>query len=195
MIFFKKLLFIGLSTSLLLAAPSSKKDAQLKSIIKMGERGSSLLIKTLSSKMKKSMQKGGVSNAFEFCSNQAYALTQKVNTKLPIGVSVKRISQRYRSPANAPQKNELHILQMLQIMKELNIILPKYLIEQVDTYKYKYYKPIIIDKKVCLKCHGNIINTDIKQAIAKRYPLDNAIKYKMRDIRGAIVVTIDKSVK
>ena len=142
--------------------------------------------------MKKRMKDGGVMSALDFCSNQAYSLTEKVNQQLPNGVRVKRISAKYRSPANKPTDRELAILESFQNMKDMNIILPKFLIEEVDTKTYKYYKPLVINNKVCLKCHGTIKDIELKREIANRYPLDNAMGYKRYDLRGAVVVTIKK---
>jgi hypothetical protein len=186
---------IALSSSLLLAAPATKKETELKSVIKDGKHGSQLLLKTLGKNMKKNMKSGGVMKALDFCSNEAYTLTQKVNQKLPNGVTVKRISNKFRSPANKPQGNEQAVLKSFKEMQDLNIVLPAYLVEKTGPHTYKYYKPLVIKKGVCLKCHGVIKDIDLKREIAKRYPLDNALGYKMKDLRGAIVVTVDKSVK
>ena len=184
---------VALSSSLLLAAPSQKRDAELKSVVKIGDRGSKMLLQTLGKNMKKRLADGGVMSALDFCSNEAFTLTENVNKKLPNGVRVKRISAKYRSPANKASTKELAILASFEKMKEMNIILPKHLIEKVDNHTYKYYKPLFIKKQICLECHGDIKNIDIKRAIASRYPLDKALGYKMGDLRGAIIVTVDKS--
>ena len=188
----KHLTYISLCASLLVAAPVNKKEAELASAIELGNKGSALLLKTLGKNMKKRMGDGGVMKALDFCSNEAYTLTEKVNQQLPNGVRVKRISSKYRSPANKPSEKELAILKSFETMKELNIILPKYVVEKVDTHIYKYYKPLLINKKVCLKCHGVIKDIDLKREIAGKYPLDSALGYKMHDLRGAVVVTIKK---
>jgi len=189
----KQIVYISLSASILLGAPNSKKqDAELESVIKTGNKSSKILLKTLGKNMKHHMQKGGVFKALDFCSNEAYTLTEEVNQKLPNGVRVKRISRKFRSPVNAPKGNEAAILKSFEDMKNLNVILPKYVIEQVDAHTYKYYKPLVINKKVCLKCHGVLKDIELKRAIAQRYPLDSAMKYKMGDLRGAVVVTIKK---
>ena len=149
-----------------------------------------LLIKTLSSQMKKEMKNGGVMNALHFCSQEAYKLTQKVNKKLPNGVRVKRISLKYRNPTNKPAKDETVILESLQKLQQEHVLLPHHLLQKVNATTYKYYKPILLNQKVCLKCHGNIKDTDLKRAIAKQYPVDKAKNYKMGDLRGAVVVTV-----
>jgi len=70
------------------------------------------------------------------------------------------------------------------------VVLPSYLLEKVDATTFKYYKPITINKGVCLKCHGSLKNGALKSAIQERYPLDKAMGYEMNDLRGAVVVTI-----
>jgi hypothetical protein len=194
----KSLTIISLSASLLLAANethTTKQNKHLKNVVQMGQKGSKLLLKTLGSNMKKNMKKGGPLQALDFCSNEAYNLTEKVNKQLPRGVRVKRVSLKFRNPANAPQADEAKILQALEKLQENNVILPRHLVEKVDGHVYKFYKPLFIKKKVCLQCHGNIKDTDLKRAIAERYPIDKAKHYKMNDLRGAVVVTIDTSAK
>jgi len=186
---------IGLTSSLLLAAPQSKEEMQMQSVIKQGKEGVALLAKTLGKNMKMHMKKGGPMDALNFCSNEAYDLTQTVNQKLPNGVTVKRVSKLHRSPANAPIQNEEIILDSLEKLQKSGVILPEYIVEKIDTKRFKYYKPLLIDKAVCLKCHGDVKDIDMKRAIAERYPLDKALGYEMNDLRGAIIVTIDKSVK
>jgi len=188
----QSMLLVGASTSLLLAAPQTQQDKELQSVIKTGKSTSKVLLQTLGKNMKKHMKQGGVMDALNFCSKEAYALTEKVNTKLPEGVQAKRISANFRNPSNTPTENELKILNSLQTLQESNVILPKFVVEKVDTHTYKFYKPLVIAKKVCLKCHGDVKNVDLKRAISKNYPLDKAMGYKMGDLRGAIVITIKK---
>jgi len=191
----KSITLITLSTSLLLGASQNKKNSELDKVIQTGERSSKLLIQTLGSQMKSKLKKGGVMKTLDFCANEAYNITQKVNEKLPKGIRVKRISTKYRNPANAPKDNELAVLESFLKLKNSNIIMPKQLVEQVDEKTFKYYKPIFINNKACLKCHGTIKDVEIRRAIADRYPIDSANDYKLGDLRGAVVVTIIKSIK
>ncbi len=188
----KSITLLALSTSLLLAGPQSKKTSELDKVIKIGDRGSKLLIETLGSQMKSKLKNGGVTKALDFCTDEAYNITQKVNKKLPKGVRVKRISSKYRNPANAPKDNELAVLESFLKLKNSNVIMPKQLVEQVDEKTFKYYKPIFIDNKACLECHGTIKDVEIRRAIAARYPIDSANDYELGDLRGAVVVTIKR---
>jgi hypothetical protein len=183
---------LSIAAALLTASPQKKQNQELQTIIRTGKSSSKLLLKTLGANMKKNMKSGGVMQALDFCSQEAYNLTQKVNQKLPNGVRVKRISLKYRNPANKPTQDEEIILQSLQNLQTENVMLPKQLVQKIDTNTYKYYKPLLINKKVCLKCHGNVKDTDLKRAIKERYPIDKALQYKMGDLRGAVVVTIKK---
>ena len=188
----KSITLITLSTVLLLGASQSKKSSELDKIIKTGQRSSKLLIQTLGKQMKSKLKKDGVMKTLDFCANEAYNITQKVNKKLPKGVRVKRISAKYRNPANAPKGNELAVLESFEKLKSSNVIMPKQLVEQVDEKTFKYYKPLFINNKACLECHGTIKDVELRRAIAKRYPIDSANNYELGDLRGAVVVTIKR---
>ena len=188
----KSLVVVSLSATLLLAGQGHKKDDTFKDVVKTGKESSKLLLKTLGSNMKKKMKAGGAMSALDFCSKEAYNLTEKVNKELKKGVSIKRISLKYRNPANKPEADEMKVLKALTQLKSADVILPKQIVQKVNATTYKYYKPLLINKKVCLKCHGDIQNKKLADAIAKKYPADKATHYKMGDLRGAVVVTVKK---
>jgi len=190
----KSIAIVSLTASLLVAGQGNgkKKDEALQNVIKTGKQSSKLLLKTLGSNMKKNMKAGGPMKALDFCSQEAYNLTEKVNKQLQKGVTIKRISMKYRNPSNKPEADETAVLEALAKLKSANVILPKKIVQKVSADTYKYYKPLVINKKVCLKCHGDIQNKKLQDEIAKKYPTDKATHYKMGDLRGAIVVTIKK---
>jgi len=151
-----------------------------------------LLLKTLGGNLQKHMKAGGPIDALNFCSDNAYNLTEQVDERMGRDVSVKRISLKYRNPANAPQGSEKAILESLQTLHANAVVLPKEVVEVVGNGSYKYYKPLLINKEVCLKCHGDVAKTPLAEAIEERYPEDKATGYKMNDLRGAIVVTVKR---
>lgn len=189
------LLLSGLLTStIVLANPYESKQEELASVIETGQKSSMLLLKTLGGNLKKHMKAGGPMAAAEFCMTNAFPLTDKVGNDLGEDVTVKRISLKERNPANRPATDEEStVLNTFQTLQENNILLPEYLVEQVNKDTYKYYKPLSINKGVCLKCHGDISKDKRVEAyIGENYPTDKATGYKMNDLRGAIVVTIKK---
>lgn len=191
----KSTLLISLCASMLVAEavaePVQEIRTELQKTVEIGESSSALLIQTLGKNMKTHMEKGGVMDALKFCSDEAYGLTQEINTKLPLGATAKRISLKYRNPANAPKENETKVLETFESLKALNVVMPEYLVEKIAEKTYKFYKPLTMNNEVCLKCHGNISkDIDLKREVAKVYPLDKAINYELNDLRGAVVVTI-----
>lgn len=187
----KSIALISLSSAVLLATPLDTQDKKINRAIELGDTSSKILLKTLKENMKKHMADGGVMDAFSFCSDQAYLLTESVNKTLPSGITTKRISLKYRNPANAPKEDEAKVLKSIETLKEANVVLPDYFIEVVNANSYKYYKPIVIEDKACLKCHGEASkNVELRRAINNKYPIDKAKNYEMDDVRGAVVVTV-----
>jgi len=187
------IILIGLSSSILLSNQNQKKDTEFNSIVNDGKKASKVLISTLGKTMQNHMKQGGPIAALDVCSTKAFLLTEEVNKKLPNGTSVKRISLKYRNPTNEPQYNEFEVLKSLEKLKDTNIVLPDYLIEKLDNNTFKFYKPLVIKDKVCLICHGSLTNdVNLKKAISSKYPMDNAVNYKMGDLRGAVVVIIKR---
>jgi len=179
--------------AVLSANPYESTQEEIDAVKTVGQKASSELLKTLGGNLQAHLKAGGAMDAFHFCSDQAYPLTESVDKELGAEVAVKRVSLKYRNPANAPQKDEKAILEALETLKANNAVLPAEIVEVVGDGTYKYYKPLLINKEACLKCHGDIDKTPpLADAIRKRYPEDTATGYKMNDIRGAIVVTVKK---
>ena len=189
----KKTLFtVFVSVSILLAAPASNTVNESAAIKKIGDTAARQLLKTLGGNLKKHLKAGGPKEALRFCAGNAYTLTDKVDKSLGDNISVKRISRRYRNPLNAPDSEETAVLRIFDQMKKNRVAMPDALVQNLGNGTYKYYKPLMINKHVCLKCHGNVRKDDpeLYTAIKSLYPDDRAMNYSMGDLRGAIVVEI-----
>lgn len=177
-----------LIVSLLLSTILFSKEVS-QEIIDTGDKLSKELLTKLSSKLSHEIKNNSLLSAAKFCNSNALTLTEEVNLHQVQGISVKRISLKERNSANTPKADEAAALKSMQKMlnkKEL----PEYIIEQ-EGKTYKYYKPLVIKKEVCLRCHGDISsNPEISKFIKEAYPDDKAIGYKMGDLRGAILVEI-----
>ncbi len=179
---------ISLSALLLLTCLFAQ-DEVPQDIAKTGNEVSLALMKQLVPKLQHEMKTNGLLSASKFCHENAFILTEEVNLHQLKGVSVKRISLKERNPANAASEDEKKVLESMRTMLEKNE-LPEYIITQVDNH-YKYYKPLVIKKEACLKCHGDISkNPELNTFIKEHYPLDKTTGYKMNDLRGAILVEI-----
>lgn len=184
---------MAITSTLLSAQVLTSDDKEYGSVVQSGKEASKLLLETLQKNMQEHLKQGGVMDALNFCSNEAMAITQQVNSKLPDGIETKRVSSKFRNPANEPQNDEMKLLSSLQTMQSEKQILPEFIVEKVDAHTFKFYKPLTINKPICLQCHGDLSSNQLlKKAIEERYPTDKALDYKMNDLRGAVVVTIKK---
>jgi len=149
---------------------------------------------TLEKQLKNNMKKGGPDPAAIFCSTKAMGLTHAVNISFAHDTHIRRISLKYRNSENSPKSDEAQVLNDIQKLYTEGKEIEPLIVKKIYSDTYKVYKPIFINKKVCLKCHGDITKRD-KNAymiIKNNYPNDKAIEYKMGDLRGAFVVTIVK---
>lgn len=168
---------------------STNKELKLEAktaIMKMGG--------TLKAHVKQNMKKGGPVQVAKFCSHEAANIEAQVNKTYKKGISVKRISLKYRNSNNAPTIDEAKVLRTMQADLDANKKLPKMIVKEVGKNHYKVYKPIFINKGLCLKCHGvaKVRNKPAYKIVKKEYPHDKAIGYKMGDLRGAFVVDMVK---
>jgi len=187
----KKIILSIVAVAMSATFVSASTDKEIKqeaktAIMKMGT--------TLKAHMKQNMKAGGSMQAAAFCSNEARGIAKKVNDSYEKGVSVKRISLKYRNPADKPTADEAKVLEELHTAFDANKTVPKMLVKEISDNHYKVYKPIFINNGVCLQCHGvNGVRDDkAYKLIEAKYPDDKAVGYKNGDLRGAFVVDIVK---
>jgi hypothetical protein len=127
-----------------------------------------------------------------FCTSSAQALTHEVNVSFARETTVHRTSLKYRNSENSPKSDERKVLRKMQEDFDAGKKLPTMLVKKIYNNTYKVYKPIYINKGVCLKCHGDFktINKKAYKIIKENFPNDKATDYKMGDLRGAFVVKI-----
>ncbi len=173
--------------------PPKKHDESQEAIL-LGRMAAERLMRTLGGQMKTHLQESGPAGALGFCAAKAQELTAQVNRELPEGVKVKRISLRYRNPVDAPKEDEAKVLQALHLLRDTGVILPGHILQKTGPHSYKFYKPITINKGVCLNCHGDValMKPGVKRALARLYPGDRATGYRLGNLRGAVVTTIKR---
>jgi len=178
---------VAMSATFLSATTNKEIKQEAKTaIMKMG--------KTLKMHMKQNMKAGGPVQAATFCSDKARGLAKKVNASYEKGLHVKRISLKYRNPSDKPTADEAKVLKELHTAFNTKKAVPKMLVKEVGKNHYKVYKPIFINKGVCLTCHGvsGVKDEKAYKLIKAKYPNDKAVGYKQGDLRGAFVVDIVK---
>ena len=176
-----------LSLTLLNAAtPKEIKEEAKTAIIKLKT--------TLQTQLKKNMKKGGPEQAAIFCSNQAFNITNSIDISFAHDTNIRRISLKTRNSENSPKTDEKVVLEQIEKDYKSGKKIEPLIVKQTFEDTYKVYKPIFINKGVCLKCHGDVRQRDAKayKIIKQNYPNDKAINYNPNDLRGAFVVTIVK---
>ena len=105
--------------------------------------------------------------------------------------SIRRISLKYRNPANKPTKKEELILksfeEKLQSGAGFNDLVFKQTITNYKEKTFTYIKAIPV-KEVCLNCHGDNVSKKVLKQIKINYPNDKAIGFNLGEIRGAFSV-------
>lgn len=137
----------------------------------------------LSSNLLAALTQGGPTNAVGFCSTRALPLTVSAASD---GASLHRISHRPRQPANRAQSNDLEVIRRFQAARRpgagLNPVLTTNAAGQVS-----FYAPIILNTPLCLQCHGTPgveVAEPTGTLLRQRYPMDEALGFKLGDLRG-----------
>ncbi|HRO69122.1 MAG TPA: DUF3365 domain-containing protein [Chitinophagaceae bacterium] len=146
---------------------------------------------TLRSSLAKAIAEGNFEGAINFCREAAYPLTA---TYMTPGTRLKRVSDRYRNPANKPDEKEQSILAAFKDLKDSGKPVDPVFELDEDGNRH-YFKPIFI-QSLCLNCHGSRdeqIRPDVWNAIRQRYPSDLAFDYQEGDLRGLWHLSYNKN--
>jgi len=145
------------------------------------------LTRDLLTRLRAEMEQGGALAGVEVCSQVAPRIAMDHSTE---GRVVRRVSLKLRNPMNAPDAYERGVLErfaMLQDRGELPAEWAEVMPDGGGTLRY--LRPIVIAQP-CLACHGDPATIDpaVRAAIAERYPEDEAVGYRLGDLRGAVSV-------
>jgi hypothetical protein len=137
----------------------------------------------------------GTAGAVEFCNVQALPILEDLGRKYE--VEIRRVSNRYRNPADQPQEDEKSLLEAYEYNAE-NGSKSDPNIQKFDNGEmYLYTKAIVIPGDFCLSCHGKAgkdINDETLERLNKLYPEDKATGHQVGDLRGMWSIRIPKKV-
>ena len=153
-----------------------------------------VLVNTLGGRLTEVIQSDGIIKAIDVCKEEAYDITDDLEEKLGKNVSIKRVSNKYRNPKNAPDKYEIEALAWFEEQIAQGNMLPKVYGQKIQRNKneiYRFYKPMKMQTK-CLLCHGDeeALMPSVAERVKKLYPNDRATGYQEGDFRGVIRVEI-----
>ena len=182
----------GILTLFMIFSCGPNDDTIKQKYLQKGGEIASATQNVLLKNVSQAMKKGGPEYAIEFCNLNAMVLKDSLS-KL-YNCEIKRISNKFRNPVDMPQ-TETEMEQLNQY--EEAFLGGKQLQSNVLLFdnRIEYYKPIMVAKNACLKCHGepNInISSETLAKIKERYPIDRATGYALNDFRGAWKITFSK---
>jgi len=140
---------------------------------------------TLKAALGAAMAKGDLVAALDVCTDEAPHIAADVTEQS--GITVGRTSEKLRNPANRPSDWQLAVLREWQADKASGIdISGREYFTALPDGGFRYMSPIFV-KPPCLTCHGESLSAELQTALDARYPTDQAIGYRVGDLRGAFI--------
>ncbi len=147
-------------------------------------------IAELKGELMKSMSKEGPAESIPLCREKAPEIAASISKEK--GWTIGRTTLKLRNTANAPDWWEFKYLLKFEEQRKKGkgvSTLEHYEITDRGGEKvFRYIKAIPIMQKPCLMCHGVTLPKDVKDAMDKNYPYDNATGYNAGEIRGAFTI-------
>ena len=147
-------------------------------------------MQTLKKELQAGMQEGGPVNAVSVCNLTAPAIASTYSARN--GWEVGRTSLKVRNPVNAPDAWERSVLETFEARKRAGEDPAKmeyYEVVRQDGAGNLRYMKAIPTAGLCLACHGEQVDSITKTRLETLYPDDQALGYRVGDIRGAFTIT------
>ena len=169
------------------AVPLPDAPPAWSSAIRRAEDAGAAFQKALQGRLAAALSQGGAAGAIEVCATEGPRIAAEVSAASDVKMG--RTSDRLRNPANVPpawartfvllsagEKAAAVKPLAVDLGGELGVLLP------------------VGVKAACLGCHGPSASTQpkVKEALAARYPKDQAVGYAEGDLRGFLWVEVKK---
>ncbi len=147
----------------------------------------------LTAQLQEAIAANGPAGALDFCKVNALPLLKSLESKH--AVTIRRVSSQPRNPADAPNLQELPLLDAYAYNAE-NKIASDPSIQKIENGEVLLYtKPILMANALCLSCHGDPkkdIAPETTTKLKQLYPQDPAIGYALGDLRGMWALRLPK---
>lgn len=141
----------------------------------------------------KQIQAQGVVGAVEYCNLKALPIMDSLSQAHK--ATIRRVSNRWRNPADAPNAQELPIIEAYEFAAEQGQELREEVFLEDSTEQLIYTRPISIGAGLCLQCHGTAgkeLSPEAASKLRELYPEDKATGYELGEWRGIWKVTFEK---
>ncbi len=148
----------------------------------------------LKGELKTALRGGRSVQAISVCSKVAPQLAARYS--LPSGVQVGRTSGGCRNPENRPdswEKEGLMLLEKRRLHGETLAGMEYWqeVEEEGGERSFRYLRAIPTGS-LCLRCHGEKIGSKLKRALRRIYPEDQAVGFRLGELRGAFTITLSQ---
>ena len=137
------------------------------------------------------LQQGGGVAAIRVCRERAPAIATQLNQTL--GVTIRRTSERWRNPANAPDTFESGVLQQFAAAAAAAPDVNQLRFEEVLNGQGQprlHVMQAIALQGPCVMCHGSELSDEIRDSLRLLYPADHATGFSPGELRGAFSVSV-----
>jgi len=165
--------------------------AEQERALALGRSAMSGAFARLSGELGRAVAEGGVPGALRFCSVEAVPLTNAAARASSAGI--RRFSHRPRNPANAADAVQGRMIAGWQAaIAGGGTPGPDV---QAGGSTVVFRAPIVLNNPLCLQCHGEPgrdIAPENLALIRSLYPRDQAVGFRMGDIRGGWEIRLDR---
>jgi hypothetical protein len=147
--------------------------------------------KAISVKLEGAVKNEGMQKAMQYCLLRNYSFLDSLEKTEH--VLIRRTSDKLRNPLNKPDSIEAGLIQAYEYNFTHHISTNPHppLMEE----KYLLFTSPIVIEGTCLECHGTVgkeISEENYKIIKAAYPQDQAINYKLEQLRGMWSIRMDK---
>jgi hypothetical protein len=162
---------------------SASGDVQL---LKQARSQIKVIAGELQMRVARDIQEKGAENVLDSCRLQVTGITDRLSVHS--GWEIRRTSFKVRNPHNVPDPWEEDVLRLFEQRLAEGVAPETFEFAKVVNLDgkrvFRYMKPIIM-QDFCTTCHGSELSPELADKITRRYPQDQAVGFKLGELRGA----------
>ena len=185
----KKILVLSVTLFILFAISAKAEDSRVLQCRVLARD----FMTELKGELKVAIRSGGTVKAISVCSKRAPELAARYS--LPPDVQIGRTSDRWRNPDNRPDSWEqegLVIFEKRRLQGETLAGMEYWQEVEVEGERSFRYLRATPTGSLCLRCHGEKISRMLKKILQKKYPEDQAVGFRLGELRGAFTITLSQ---
>ena len=180
-----------LATTVAAVEPETATLAQARA---RADQAISEMQRQLKLELQTALQQGGGVAAIRVCRERAPAIATQMNQRF--GVTIRRTSERWRNPANAPDTFESGVLKQFAAAAaaapDVNQLRFEEVLNGSGAPRLHVMQAIALQGP-CVMCHGSELSDEIRDSLRLLYPADHATGFQPGELRGAFSVSVPLS--